>query len=365
MALKFCPNCGAKIFQDSNFCSNCGESLLKYKEQIEENTNAEVPQVDPEIEEPKEIETEIPAVEEPQSSSIDVVLENEEIEVVAEKEELPEEVIVPLPNNEDCIIEETPMATEENEELSEDNSETDENESIESVQIDDEAQSAIEEPEEEVSEEAIETIDDTIVMTEVESIDDAIQLKEPVKEEYEVEEDSSEEEKTVKILGIPEWAFYTGLIVIGIVAILTLKLTNTAEVGQKEPVATEVENTDTVATDTAKAEAVNVEEATNNAVEAESQPVAPVQNNETSLPKQSGLDTDSAYHVIISTIGDKAKADELAKTCAYKGAYVISSDGKNRIAVFRSLKKADAQLYLDSVVKKDVPDAWLYSGTAK
>ena len=152
---------------------------------------------------------------------------------------------------------------------------------------------------------------------------------------------------------------------VGIVAILALKLTNTTIDGQNETTPTEIVKGDSIAADTTKTEAVDVEEINDKVEVSEPQPVAPAQNAETSLPKQSGLDTDSAYHVIISTIGDKAKADELAKTCAYKGAYVISSDGKNRIAVFRSLKKADAQLYLDSVVKKDVPDAWLYSGTAK
>ena len=200
---------------------------------------------------------------------------------------------------------------------------------------------------------------------ESEAIEEIIIGEESVKEEYEESMSESDVEKTIKILGIPEWAFYTGLIIVGIVAILALKLTNTTIDGQNETTPTEIVKGDSIAADTTKTEAVDVEEINDKVEVSEPQPVAPAQNAETSLPKQSGLDTDSAYHVIISTIGDKAKADELAKTCAYKGAYVISSDGKNRIAVFRSLKKADAQYYLDSVVKKDVPDAWLYSGTAK
>lgn len=352
MALKFCPNCGSKIFQDSNFCSNCGESLQKYKEQDEENANAEIAQIETEIEDVKEIETDVVVTDETKTSSIDVAPENEIIEndseqdeeVLVEENALQEEEIIPLPKKEDFMIEETPMESEAVEEEKDDISD----DLVETIEEAEEEIEMIEEPEEES-----------------EAIEEIIIGEESVKEEYVKETYSSEEEKTIKILGVPEWAFYTGLIVIGIVAILALKLTNTTIDGQNETTPTEIVKGDSIAADTTKTEAVDVEERNDKVEVSEPQPVAPAQNTETSLPKQSGLDTDSAYHVIISTIGDKAKADELAKTCAYKGAYVISSDGKNRIAVFRSLKKADAQLYLDSVVKKDVPDAWLYSGTAK
>lgn len=357
MALKFCPNCGSKIFQDSNFCSNCGEPLQKYKEQDEENANAEIAQIETEIEDVKEIETDVVVTDETKTSSIDVAPENEIIEndseqdeeVLVEENSLQEEEIIPLPKKEDFMIEETPMESEAVEEEKEDISD----DSVETIEEAEEEIEMIEEPEEES--EAIEEI----------IIGEESVKEESVKEEYVKETYSSDEEKTIKILGVPEWAFYTGLIVVGIVAILALKLTNTTIDGQNETTLTEIVKGDSIATDTTKTEAVDVEEINDKVEVSEPQPVAPAQNAETSLPKQSGLDTDSAYHVIISTIGDKAKADELAKTCAYKGAYVISSDGKNRIAVFRSLKKADAQYYLDSVVKKDVPDAWLYSGTAK
>ena len=352
MALKFCPNCGSKIFQDSNFCSNCGESLQKYKEQDEENANAEIAQIETEIEDVKEIETDVVVTDETKTSSIDVAPENEIIEddsdqdeeVLVEENALQEEEIIPLPKKEDFMIEETPMESETVEEEKEDISD----DSVETIEEAEEEIEMIEEPEEES-----------------EAIEEIIIDKEYVKEESEESMSESDVEKTIKILGIPEWAFYTGLIVVGIVAILALKLTNTTIDGQNETTPTEIVKGDSIAADTTKTEAVDVEEINDKVEVSEPQPVAPAQNAETSLPKQSGLDTDSAYHVIISTIGDKAKADELAKTCAYKGAYVISSDGKNRIAVFRSLKKADAQYYLDSVVKKDVPDAWLYSGTAK
>lgn len=352
MALKFCPNCGSKIFQDSNFCSNCGESLLKYKEQNEENANAETVQIEAKIEDIKEVDTEVVVAKETQTSSIDVAPENEIIENYSEQDEevlveenaLQEEEIIPLPKKEDFMIEETPMESEAVEEEKEDISD----DSVETIEEAEEEIEMIEEPEEES-----------------EAIEEIIIGEESVKEEYVKETYSSDEEKTIKILGVPEWAFYTGLIIVGIVAILALKLTNTTIDGQNETTPTEIVKGDSIAADTTKTEAIDVEEINDKVEVSEPQPVAPAQNAETSLPKQSGLDTDSAYHVIISTIGDKAKADELAKTCAYKGAYVISSDGKNRIAVFRSLKKADAQLYLDSVVKKDVPDAWLYSGTAK
>ena len=330
MALKFCPNCGSKIFQDSNFCSNCGESLQKYKEQDEENANAEIAQIETEIEDVKEIETDVVVTDETKTSSIDVAPENEIIEddsdqdeeVLVEENALQEEEIIPLPKKEDFMIEETPMESETVEEEKEDISD----DSVETIEEAEEEIEMIEEPEEES-----------------EAIEEIIIDKEYVKEESEESMSESDVEKTIKILGIPEWAFYTGLIVVGIVAILALKLTNTTIDGQNETTPTEIVNGDSIAADTTKTEAVDVEEINDKVEVSEPQPVAPAQNAETSLPKQSGLDTDSAYHVIISTIGDKAKADELAKTCAYKGAYVISSDGKNRIAVFRSGEKRCAR----------------------
>ena len=83
------------------------------------------------------------------------------------------------------------------------------------------------------------------------------------------------------------------------------------------------------------------------------------------MPKQSGTDLDSAYHVIITTVSDSEKASEIAKSSSYKGAYVVNNGSKYSVAVFRSIKKADAKLYMDSIVKKDIPDAWLYHGVVK
>ena len=62
---------------------------------------------------------------------------------------------------------------------------------------------------------------------------------------------------------------------------------------------------------------------------------------------------------------DEEKAKKIAKESSYKDAYVISQDGKYRIAVFRSLKKEEAQIYMDSIIKKDHPDAWLFRGVVK
>ena len=95
-------------------------------------------------------------------------------------------------------------------------------------------------------------------------------------------------------------------------------------------------------------------------VETQVEKVAP----ETGLPKQSGSETDSAYHVIVAT-SDSVKAYDYAKTCSYKGAYVIKMGQKYSVAVFRSLKKEDALLYKDSVVVKTNPDAWIHKCTAK
>ena len=171
-----------------------------------------------------------------------------------------------------------------------------------------------------------------------------------------------------RILGVPEWALYTGVLIAGIIAVVAIKINNEPQwvksLFEVKTVAVDSSKThpdslkivapvvDTVVTEIAKDQS----EVDSNMIK---------QTPAIEMPTRSGADTDTAYHVVITTIKDEEKAQRLAKESSYKDAYVISKDDKHSIAVFRSLKKADAQLYMDSIVKKDHPDAWLYRGVVK
>lgn len=192
-----------------------------------------------------------------------------------------------------------------------------------------------------------------------------------VGEESEQEAVSTVDEETpegMKILGLSEGVFYTLLLAIGIVAIVLFKWFNDPQWLRGDSSASQ-----SVATDTIKADSVLVEtseKATIEPVAQDAQPVAPIPAEKASvatfkIPQQSGTPTDTAYHVIITSLKDSARAQEVASKVKYSGAYIISDGKLHKVAVFRSLKREDAQLYVDSVIKKDYPDAWLFHGTAK
>ena len=187
-------------------------------------------------------------------------------------------------------------------------------------------------------------------------------------EEQEIiaKEDSVEHHR--KILGVPEWALYTGVLIAGIITVVAIKINNEPQwvkgLFEVKTVAVDTTQnpTDTLKIEIPAVDTIVAEVAQNHLVE-DSGMIKQMPVFE--LPTRSGADTDTAYHVVITTIKDKEKAQRVAKSSSYKDAYVISKDDKYSIAVFRSLKKADAQLYMDSIVKKEHPDAWLYHGVVK
>ena len=187
-------------------------------------------------------------------------------------------------------------------------------------------------------------------------------------EEQEIiaKEDSVEHHR--KILGVPEWALYTGVLIAGIITVVAIKINNEPQwvkgLFEVKTVAVDTTQnpTDTLKIEIPAVDTIVAEVAQNHLVE-DSGMIKQMPVFE--LLTRSGADTDTAYHVVITTIKDKEKAQRVAKSSSYKDAYVISKDDKYSIAVFRSLKKADAQLYMDSIVKKEHPDAWLYHGVVK
>lgn len=217
--------------------------------------------------------------------------------------------------------------------------------------------------------------DNTECIAEEENEADEVQLpSEETKINEEVTEEESLEneqtEKTYKIFGIPEWAFYSSLLIIGVVAVIGIKIHNEPQWLENIFTLNRV-TTDSIVERNKEVDTVAIQE-----IEAINDSVANIKNVDIDtitvkqdtalvLPSMSGRETDTAYHVVITTIKDEEKAKKIAKESSYKDAYVISQDGKYRIAVFRSLKKEEAQIYMDSIIKKDHPDAWLFRGVVK
>lgn len=335
MLLKFCPNCGSKIFESANFCSNCGESLSKYKEVLTQDEKEESKTASDEIDAGNTLSEEI-EVDMSGESQSEIILENVDDnqsllhtndDILISDQSIVEDCKIVTGDSVVEIIEEQPdmEQIEESVEASEEaltHDEIIENNSIEEEVIEDSiSEFMIDETSSEINDE-------------ISEID--------VSKDY---EDENQEPKK-KIIGLPEWAFYTALLVIGILIVVGAKLMNLPESSAKQS------DIDTAA--------VKVDTTFTKVVETQVEKVAP----ETGLPKQSGSETDSAYHVIVAT-SDSVKAYDYAKTCSYKGAYVIKMGQKYSVAVFRSLKKEDALLYKDSVVVKTNPDAWIHKCTAK
>ena len=341
MELKFCPICGFKLYPESNFCSNCGEPLSKYKEQneatqpIELSTSIEVEEA---VVEQFEIENESFTEKEIHPLSID------------ETDDLIQDADVSQPINKD---EHSASVIDRNGESTIDDVEAFE-------ESEDVARPKVEEPEQEVFSEIV--IDET--QSEPISIEQDQDEFEDKNECGETDQDISEQKK-VRILGIPEWAFYSALIIIGISVVVFVKLTSTNENIKNEGATLIIEQNDTIKKDVVDSIKVETQIKDNDANKIEKDSAMPPPSAKIEMPKQSGTDLDSAYHVIITTVSDSEKASEIAKSSSYKGAYVVNNGSKYSVAVFRSIKKADAKLYMDSIVKKDIPDAWLYHGVVK
>lgn len=341
MELKFCPICGFKLYPESNFCSNCGEPLSKYKEQneatqpIELSTSIEVEEA---VVEQFEIENESFTEKEIHPLSID------------ETDDLIQDADVSQPINKD---EHSASVIDRNGESTIDAVEAFE-------ESEDVAQPKVAETEQEVFSEIV--IDET--QSEPISIEQNQDEFEDKNECGETDQDISEQKK-VRILGIPEWAFYSALIIIGISVVVFVKLTSTNENIKNEGATLIIEQNDTIKKDVVDSIKVETQIKDNDANKIEKDSAMPPPSAKIEMPKQSGTDLDSAYHVIITTVSDSEKASEIAKSSSYKGAYVVNNGSKYSVAVFRSIKKADAKLYMDSIVKKDIPDAWLYHGVVK
>lgn len=357
MALKYCPICGFKLYPESNFCSNCGEALNKYSEASEAVQPAELPtsidEKEVDEEEPLPLEEQVVANEEtplPEDINDDFVQKN-----VDSQQELnqPQEI------DDDILI-------DSEDELLNDDNESD----VEECLGDDEPEDLSElEEETEIESQSIITAESEVIIRDTPIISASIDLSVNKEKDSDIQQSSQEqEEKRIKILGIPEWAFYSALIIIGICIVVFMKIQAVGDstTEENDSTAVVVEQNDTIkkdAIDSVKVATLVKENKSTNNVKKDSA-ISNI-SAKIEMPKQSGTDLDSAYHVIITTVSDGDKASEVAKTSSYKGAYVVNNGSKYSVAVYRSLKKEEAKLYMDSVVKKDIPDAWLYHGVVK
>ena len=258
------------------------------------------------------------------------------------------------------------------------NEEAKDDDTVEMDSLDDETNEVVEAPSKEdfsrlvdptfvLEEETLES-EDVVIENQVEETNEVekeilIEAKHNAVSDKAMHDKGNQSNEKIKILGMKEWAFYTILLCVGVAVVVSLRYFGgyddaTAESANEKQVVEAIDG-DSAKLNVESTEVKNIQSTQQQPTQSEP---APQKQSELSIPQQSGSMTDEAFHVIVSSIKELSKAEEEVKK--YPGAYIIPGSF-NKIAVYRSLKKEDAQLYLDSVAKKTIPDAWLFHGKAK
>lgn len=168
------------------------------------------------------------------------------------------------------------------------------------------------------------------------------------------------EEKTRKILWIPEWAFCSALLILGVIGIVTYKFINDPEWNKLLP---DVSGLFSVVNEFGSTEDVDAQSGvidTFDAVKIDTPKVA-----EAKLEPQSIVNGDSTYHVVVMTLKSMESAEKIIASGKYDNAYIISDSTLNRIAVYNNIDKAKAKHFLDSIAKNGCPGAWIFYGAVK
>lgn len=199
-----------------------------------------------------------------------------------------------------------------------------------------------------------------------ESVEDAIEQQESfefgAEEEQECasEEDDDDnekiedEEKTRRIFWMPEWAFYSILLIIGILGIVSYKFISDPSWADKLNFL-KLEDKEEVV----QAEDSNVDKNLPASVtDAE-------YDDSVYTPLMNALDNDSTYHVVVMTLKSLESAQKIVDEGKYKNAYIVSDTTRYRIAVYNNPDKDNAQNYLNTVVRAEVPGAWVFHGPKK
>ena len=324
MALKYCPKCGTKTYDNAKFCVNCGLAFDAY---VDETDNLEK-------------KTELPSVDEVKQQSTQIVEQNEAVDSKTLIKE--SAFVLEKDSNEDFEKDINPKQETKDEEPTAISSLVENTEPID----DDVMMMSSSTVKEELFD--LDTDDEEVVMYS--------QSIEPNDKEVGIDE-LDKIKATDAGLPLPQpkmmLSFKTMLLcfvlsVAGIIGVLSIKLSTSENKQQTNEQTEEVSKSD-------------AEE--NNAVDDANANAGKKSSSTFIMPEQSGSLKEVAFHVIVSSVKDKDAAKKLATK--YNG-YVIESDnnGYHKIAVYRSLKKDEAYLYVDSVVKKNGGSAWVFEGKA-
>ena len=175
----------------------------------------------------------------------------------------------------------------------------------------------------------------------------------------------TEEEKPRRILWMPEWAFYSAILIIGIVGIVTYKFINDPSWSQLCDLSAWYNEDDTISQIDGLNESANLSVAIVDSVY-EVSVYTPLMNAlDAKVPQQSSINSDSAYHVVVMTLKSLESAQKIVDGGRFENAYILSDSTLHRIAIYSSPIKEDAKHFLDSVANNGIPGAWVFHGLAK
>ena len=228
---------------------------------------------------------------------------------------------------------------------------------------------------EEIEEPAVEVHSSIEVEEEIQLVEDPKSQEKPTKSAIEIEEvdDESEIEETIddeeekprKILWMPEWAFYSMILILGIAGIVTYKFVNDPSWSQLCDLSAWYNEDDTISNIDGLNESANLSVAIVDSVYEDSVYTPLMNALDAKVPQQSVINGDSAYHVVVMTLKSLESAQKIVDGGRFDNAYILSDSTLHRIAIYRSSVKEDAKHFLDSVANNGIPGAWVFHGPAK
>jgi hypothetical protein len=225
---------------------------------------------------------------------------------------------------------------------------------------------AIDEPVEEIHsaievEEEIQLVEENKVAEE--KTESVIEIAEENNDNEPIEQ--TEEEKPRRILWMPEWAFYSAILIIGIVGIVTYKFINDPSWSQLCDLSAWYNEDDTISQIDGLNESANLSVAIVDSVYEDSVYTPLMNALDAKVPQQSSINSDSAYHVVVMTLKSLESAQKIVDGGRFENAYILSDSTLHRIAIYSSPIKEDAKHFLDSVANNGIPGAWVFHGLAK
>lgn len=172
----------------------------------------------------------------------------------------------------------------------------------------------------------------------------------------EFEKAEFEREDMRKVLWMPQWVFYTTLLVIGIVAVVILKLINNPEIIERSGALDLIAK---ISTGIDELKSYSVAETFVDSIELECR-----SNDSLCVNEIKDFDikeeVDTIYHVIIGAAKDSVRAEKILLNCKMPGAYMVADSLVYRISVYRANEKKEADKYADTAVRLVYPNAWVF-----